>query len=160
MNIDVVTIEMPEGCNFILGMSHFIKTVEDLHELMVNSAPNVKFGLAFSEASGPRLVRYSGNDDSLAKRAAELMMKIGCGHCFAVFMREAFPINVLGALKSVYEVVNVFCATANPVQVLVARTEQGGGVVGVVDGESPLGIEGEEDKKKRYEFLRKIGYKL
>ena len=159
MNIDVVKINMPEGCNLIFGMSHFIKTVEDLHELMVNSVPGVKFGVAFSEASGDRLVRYSGNDDELSKVAADNLMKIASGHCFMILMKNAFPVNILQSLKSVYEVVNVFCATANPVQALVVRTEQGGGIIGVVDGEPPVGIEDEAARQKRHEFLRTIGYK-
>lgn len=159
MNIESVKIEMPADCNLIFGMSHFIKTVEDLHELMVNSVPGVKFGLAFSEASGDRLVRFAGNDDALALAAAQNVMKLGCGHCFLIFMKNAFPVNILQSLKNVYEVVNVFCATANPVEVLIARTEQGGGVLGVVDGEAPLGIEDEAGKKKRHQFLRTIGYK-
>ncbi len=159
MNIDVVKINMPEGCNLIFGMSHFIKTVEDLHELMVNSVPGVKFGVAFSEASGDRLVRYSGNDDELSKVATDNLMEIASGHCFMILMKNAFPVNILQSLKSVYEVVNVFCATANPVQALVVRTEQGGGIIGVVDGEPPVGIEDEAARQKRHEFLRTIGYK-
>ena len=160
MKIDTVKIQMPEGCNLVLGMTHFIKSVEDIHELMVNSVPNVRFGVAFCEASGDRLVRYSGNDQDLAKAAADNIFRIGAGHSFLVFMRDAFPVNVISGLKNVYEIVNLFCATANPVEVLVARTEQGSGILGVVDGESPLGVEDEAAKKKRHEFLRKIGYKL
>lgn len=160
MQFDVVKIEMPEGCNLILGMTHFIKSVEDIHELMVNAVPTVKFGVAFCEASGDRLVRFSGNDQALAKAAADNIFKIGAGHSFLIFMRDAFPVNVLTSLKNVYEVVNIFCATANPVEVLIARTEQGGGILGVVDGETPLGIEDDAAKKKRHEFLRRIGYKL
>ncbi len=159
MNIEVVKIDMPEGCNLIFGMSHFIKTVEDLHELMVNSVPGVKFGVAFSEASGDRLVRFSGNDNELANAAAQNLLKIACGHCFLIFMKNAFPVNILPALKNVYEIVNVFCATANPVQALVVRTELGGGIVGVVDGEAPLGIEDDAGRQKRHQFLRNIGYK-
>lgn len=160
MKIEAVRIDMPEGCNLIFGMSHFIKTVEDLHELMVNSVPGVKFGLAFSEASGDRLIRFSGNDDELANSAARNLMKIASGHCFLIFMKNAYPVNILPALKNVYEVVNVFCATANSVQALIARTEQGGGIVGVVDGEAPLGVEDEAARQKRHQFLRSIGYKL
>jgi adenosine/AMP kinase len=159
MNWEVVPITMPDGCNLILGMSHFIKTVEDLHELMVNSVPGVKFGLAFSEASGDRLVRFSGNDDALATAAAIQVEKFGCGHCFLIFMRDAFPVNILQSLKNVYEVVSVFCATANPVQVVIARTDQGGGIMGVIDGQAPLGIEDDTARRQRHEFLRKIGYK-
>jgi hypothetical protein len=160
MQLETIKIDIPSDCNLILGMSHFIKTVEDVHELMVNSVPGGKFGLAFCEASGDRLVRFSGNDDDLARTAADNIFKIGAGHSFLIFMRNAFPVNVLTRLKDVYEVVSIFCATANPVQVIVARTEQGTGILGVVDGESPLGIEDDTAKKKRYEFLRKIGYKL
>jgi uncharacterized protein len=160
MQLDVVKISMPDGCNLILGMTHFIKSVEDIHELMVNSAPSVKFGVAFCEASGDRLVRFSGNDAALAKAAAENIREIAAGHSFLIFMRDAFPVNVLNGLKHVYEVVNVFCATANPVEVVIARTEQGGAILGVVDGEAPLGIEDEAAKTKRHEFLRTIGYKL
>ena len=159
MNIEAVKIEVPEGCNLVLGMSHFIKTVEDIYELMVNSVPGVKFAAAFSEASGDRLVRVSGNDDQLIKTAGEMVMKISCGHCFLIYMRNAYPVNILQSLKNVYEVVNIFCATANPVQALVVRTEQGGGIVGVVDGEAPLGIEDDTAAKKRHQFLRAIGYK-
>ena len=160
MQFETVKIAMPEGCNLILGMTHFIKSVEDIHELMVNSVPTVKFGVAFCEASGDRLVRFSGNDAVLAKAAADNIYKIAAGHSFLIFMRDAFPVNVLTGLKNVYEVVNIFCATANPVEVVVARTEQGGSILGVVDGETPLGIEDDAAKKKRHEFLRKIGYKL
>ena len=159
MNIEAVNLEVPDGCNLVLGMSHFIKTVEDIHELMVNSVPGVKFGVAFSEASGDRLVRVSGNDDQLIKTAGEMVMQIACGHCFLIYMRNAYPVNILQSLKNVYEVVNIFCATANPVQALVVRTEQGGGIVGVVDGEAPLGVEDEAGAKKRHQFLRTIGYK-
>lgn len=159
MNIEAVKIDMPEGCNLIFGMSHFIKTVEDLHEMMVNSVPGVKFGVAFSEASGDRLVRCSGNDSVLIKAAADSLMKIASGHCFLIFMENAFPVNILQSLKNVYEVVNVFCATANPVQALIVRTEQGGGIIGVVDGEAPVGIEDEAARAKRHQFLRTIGYK-
>ncbi len=160
MNIEAIKIDMPEGCDLIFGMSHFIKTVEDLHEMLVNSVPGVKFGLAFSEASGDRLVRFSGNDTTLAQAAAENVKRLACGHCFLIFIRDAYPVNLLQSLKSVYEVVNVFCATANPVEAIVARTAQGGGILGVVDGEAPLGIEDESAKKKRHGFLRTIGYKL
>jgi uncharacterized protein len=160
MQFETVKIAMPEECNLILGMTHFIKSVEDIHELMVNSVPTVKFGVAFCEASGDRLVRFSGNDAALAKAAADIIYRIAAGHSFLIFMRDAFPVNVLTSLKNVYEVVNIFCATANPVEVVVARTEQGGSILGVVDGETPLGIEDDAAKKKRREFLRKIGYKL
>jgi len=160
MNTDVVKIEAPKDTNLIFGMSHFIKTVEDLHEVMVNSVPGIKFGIAFSEASMERLIRSSGNDDELIKAAEENLLKIGCGHSFLVFMRDAFPINVMTNLKNCVEVVRIFCATANPVQVIVAETDQGRGVMGVVDGEPPLGVEGDKEKQHRTEFLRTIGYKL
>jgi adenosine/AMP kinase len=159
MEFEIVKIEMPAECNLILGMSHFIKTVEDVYELMVNSVPGVKFGVAFCEASQERLVRHSGNDPELTKAAAENIFRIGAGHSFLIFMREAFPINVLPGLKNVFEVVRIFCATANPVEVLLVRTEQGKGIIGVVDGESPLGIEDAAQQHDRHEFLRKIGYK-
>ncbi|MCC6963723.1 MAG: adenosine-specific kinase [candidate division Zixibacteria bacterium] len=160
MNLEAVKIEMPEGCNLIFGMTHFIKSVEDLHEMMVNSVPGVKFGLAFSEASGDRLVRYSGNDPGLAQAAADNVKRFACGHCFLIFMRDGYPVNVLQSLKNVYEVVTVFCATANPVEAVIARTAQGGAILGVVDGEPPLGIEDDVAKQKRHAFLRTIGYKL
>lgn len=159
MNIESVKIEVPEGCNLVLGMSHFIKTVEDIYELMVNSVPGVKFGVAFSEASGDRLVRVAGNDPELTKFAGETVMRLASGHCFLILMRNAFPVNILQGLKNVYEVVNIFCATANPVQALVVRTKQGGGIVGVIDGEAPVGIEDEAAAQKRHKFLRTIGYK-
>lgn len=159
MNVEAVKLDMPEGCNLIFGMSHFIKTVEDLHELMVNSVPGVKFGVAFSEASGDRLVRFSGNDDELSAAAAQNLLRVACGHCFLIFMKNAFPLNILPGLKNVYEIVNVFCATANPVQALIVRNDQGGGIIGVIDGESPTGIEDENARQKRHQFLRTIGYK-
>lgn len=159
MEFHVVKIEMPSDCNVILGMSHFIKTVEDVYEVMVNSVPGVKFGVAFCEASQDRLVRFSGNDDELSRAAADCIQRIGAGHSFLIFMRDGFPVNVLPALKNVVEVVRIFCATANPVEVLVAGTEQGNGIIGVIDGFGPLGIEDEAAKKVRHEFLRKIGYK-
>ncbi|MCK4856684.1 MAG: adenosine-specific kinase [candidate division Zixibacteria bacterium] len=159
MEFDLIKIEMPKDCNLILGMSHFIKSVEDIHELMITSVPAVKFGVAFCEASQDRLVRFSGNDDQLAQAAAANILKIGAGHSFLIFMRDAFPINCLPALKNVAEVVRIFCATANPVEVLIAKTDQGNGIIGVVDGSSPVGIEDEKAKQDRYNFLRQIGYK-
>ncbi len=155
----VIDIPVPEGTNIIIGMSHFIKTVEDLYEALVTSAPEIKFGIGFCEASGKRLVRHDGNDEELRKLAAESAYKIGAGHVFVVYIKNAWPINVLNALKQVQEVVTIYAATANPVQVIVAETNQGRALVGVVDGYTPLGIEGDEDVKERYEFLRKIGYK-
>ncbi|MDI3502284.1 MAG: uncharacterized protein PWR13_1171 [Archaeoglobi archaeon] len=160
MKIESVRMEIPEGCNIIIGQSHFIKTVEDIHEAMVNSVPNIEFGVAFCEASGKRLIRHSGNSEELRKVAVENARKISAGHVFVLLIRNAYPINVLGALKSVPEVCRIFCATANPLEVIVAETEQGRGVLGVVDGETPLGVEGEEDIEERKRFLREIGYKL
>ncbi|MEA1973247.1 MAG: adenosine-specific kinase [Candidatus Cloacimonadota bacterium] len=159
MELIVEKIKNPNELNFILGQSHFIKTVEDLYEIMVNSSPGIKFGLAFNEASGPRLVRKDGNDPELIRLAVENIKKIGAGHSFIIFMEEGFPINVLPAIKNCREVVNIFCATANPVEVIVAKTEQGKGVLGVIDGGSPLNTELDSDVTARKQFLRKIGYK-
>jgi adenosine/AMP kinase len=152
-------IEYPEGCNIIFGMSHFIKTVEDLYEVMVNSVPGIKFGLAFNEASGPCLVRKEGNDSELIEKAVENQRRIGAGHTFLIILRNAFPVNVLPAIKTCREVATVYCATANPVQVILAKTEQGKGVVGVIDGYSPKGIELDTDIAARKKFLQDIGYK-
>jgi len=152
-------METPEGCNIILGQSHFIKTVEDVYEAMATSTPTVRFGLAFCESSGERLVRVEGNDEDLKKTAAENALSLGCGHSFVVLMREAYPINVLNQLKAVPEVCTIYAATANPLEVVVAETEQGRGVLGVIDGQRPLGVEGEDGIRWRKEFLRKIGYK-
>ena len=160
MNFSSVKLNFPEGSNIVLGMSHFIKTVEDLHEVMVNNVPGAKFGVAFCEASQDRLIRHSGTDIDLEKCAIENAGSIGAGHSFVIVMKDCFPINVLNALKNCVEVVNVFCATANPVEVIVVETESGRGIMGVIDGESPLGVEGDEDISKRKKFLRNIGYKL
>ena len=160
MELLTVKIDKPEDSNVILGQSHFIKTVEDLHEALVNSVPNIKFGLAFCEASGPCLVRASGNDDRLKQLAQENAFALSAGHTFIILVRDAFPLNVLGAIKQTSEVCSIFCATANPVEVVVAETEQGRGVLGVVDGHQSKGIETEDDVAERKEFLRKIGYKL
>lgn len=161
MEIKLVQIEKPEAINFILGQSHFIKTVEDLHEALVNAVPGIKFGVAFCEASGKCLVRTSGTDDTMMNLAAKNAMAIGAGHSFILFLAEGFyPINILNAVKNVPEVARVFCATANPTQVLIAETGQGRGILGVVDGASPLGIEDAEGKTWRKNFLRMIGYKL
>ena len=160
MDWKIIDIEKPEEMNFILGQSHFIKTVEDIHEALVQTVPGIKFGLAFCEASGPRLVRFSGTDDSLVDLARKNALTIGCGHSFIIFLGNAFPVNVLPVLRHVPEICRIFCATANPTQVIVAETEQGRGIMGVVDGESPLGVETEEDIKKRKTFLRDIGYKI
>ncbi len=159
MELEVVKLETPEGCNLILGQSHFIKTVEDLYEAMASSTPTVKFGLAFCESSGDRLVRYEGNDEELKEKAAENALRLGCGHSFVILLREAFPINVLNQIKVVPEVCNIHAATANPLEVIVAETEQGRGVLGVIDGQKPLGVEDEEGIRWRKDILRKFGYK-
>ncbi len=159
LNLHAVAIRIPENSNIVLGQSHFIKTVEDLYEALVNSAPQIKFGLAFNEASGPCLTRTDGNDSELRDAATEIASAVGAGHFFAVVMRDAFPINTLKAVQAVPEVCSIFCATANPVEVIVAATEQGRGVLGVIDGSSPKGVEAPEDKGRRHDFLRKIGYK-
>lgn len=161
MDIQVVTIEKPEPVNFILGQSHFIKTVEDVHEALVNAVPGIKFGVAFCEASGKCLIRWSGTDEAMLELARKNALAIGAGHSFIIFLSEGFfPVNVLNVVKTVPEVAHVFCATANPTEVLVAQTELGRGILGVVDGESPKGIEGGEDITWRKDFLRKIGYKI
>ncbi len=159
MEIIVEKMEIPEDCNIIFGMSHFIKTVEDLYEILVNSVPDIKFGLAFNEASGPCLVRKEGTDTKLMEIAVENQRRIGAGHTFLIILRNAFPINVLPAIKNCREVANIYCATANPVQVIVAKSEQGKGVLGIIDGDSPKGIELDTDITARKNFLRKIGYK-
>ncbi len=159
MEIKTVRIEAPEGSNVILGMAHFIKTVEDIYEAMVNSVPKIKFGLAFCESSGECLVRVEGTDEDLKRAAAKNMLKLGCGHSFIVILRDAYPINVLNALKRVPEVCTIYAATANPLEVIVAETEQGRGILGVIDGLKPRGIEDEEGVKWRKNILRKLGYK-
>jgi adenosine/AMP kinase len=160
MELKIVPIEKPEAINFVLGQTHFIKSVEDIHEAMVTHVPGIKFGLAFCEASGKCLIRWTGTDDEMIELAKRNASNIGAGHSFILFLGEGFfPINVLNALKMVPEVCRIFCATANPTQVLVAETEQGRGVLAVVDGSSPKGIEGEEDIAWRKDFLRMIGYK-
>jgi adenosine/AMP kinase len=161
MNLSSVAIEKPESINFILGQSHFIKTVEDVHEALVNSVPGIKFGVAFCEASGKCLIRWSGTDEAMLDLARKNALAIAAGHSFIIFLGDGFyPVNVLNAVKAVPEVCRIFCATANPVEVLVAETELGRGILGVVDGSSPLGIETEEDIAWRKGFLRMIGYKL
>lgn len=161
MNLTTVKIEKPEDTNFILGQTHFIKTVEDIHEALFTSVPGIKFGLAFCEASGKCLVRWSGTDEAMIDLARRNAQAVGAGHSFIVFLGEGFyPVNVLNAIKMVPEVCRIFCATANPVEVLVAESAAGRGILGVVDGSSPLGIEGEEDIAWRKGFLRMIGYKL
>ena len=159
VKFEVVKVEVPEGTNIIIGQSHFIKTVEDLYEVLVSSVPGVKFGLGFVEASGERLVRHEGTDEELRRKAAEVAYKIGAGHIFVIYLREAWPINVLNEIKNCPEVARVLCATANPVEVVVVETEQGRGITAVIDGFKPLGVEKEGDIRKRMEFLRKIGYK-
>lgn len=160
MQTHIVNIDKPDEMNMILGQAHFIKTVEDLHEAMATAAPGLKFGIAFCESSGPCLVRSSGNDNSLKALAEKNALALGTGHAFIILMEGGFPINVLNSVKRVPEVCRIFCATANPVEVVVAETEQGRGVMGVVDGYSSKGIESEADVAERKEFLRKIGYKL
>ncbi|MGH2660943.1 MAG: adenosine-specific kinase [Actinomycetota bacterium] len=160
MDITTVRFEKPEELNFILGQSHFIKTVEDLHEAVVQSSPTIKFGIAFCESSGPRLVRWSGNDQELIDLAVKNARAIGAGHSFVILLREGFPINVLNAVKMVPEVCRIYCATANPIEVVVGETEQGRAILGVVDGGSPLGVEDEEDIAERKAMLRRFGYKL
>lgn len=160
MELKTVPIENPDALNLIFGQTHFIKTVEDLHEALVGAVPGASFGLAFNEASGPCLTRRSGNDQALTDLAVRNLQAIGAGHTFLIFLKEAFPINVLNSVKMVPEVCRVFCATANPVEVIVAETEQGRGVLGVVDGSSPLGVETDEDVQARKELLRRFGYKL
>jgi adenosine/AMP kinase len=160
MELKTVPIDNPEQLNFILGQSHFIKTVEDLYEAIVNTVPGAKFGLAFCEASDVCLVRHAGTDDELTALARENAMRLGAGHSFIIFMRDMFPVNVLNTIKTVPEVCRIFCATANPVEVIVAETELGRGIMGVIDGFASRGIEGEEDIARRKSFLRAIGYKL
>ncbi|MEW6059025.1 MAG: adenosine-specific kinase [Actinomycetota bacterium] len=160
MEITTVPFDKPEGLNFILGQSHFIKTVEDLHEVLVGAVPGLKFGIAFCESSGPRLVRWSGNDQELIDIAVANARAIGAGHSFVILLKDGFPINVLNAVKVVPEVCRIYCATANPVEVVVGETEQGRGILGVVDGGSPLGVETEEDVAERKDLLRRFGYKL
>lgn len=160
IEIKTVIMKIPEGSNVIIGHTHFIKTAEDLYEVMVNSVPGIKFGIAFCEASGPCLIRAEGNDNSLKEIAIQNARNIAAGHTFVILMKDAFPVNVLNAMKACPEVCSIFCATANPVQVIVAETEQGRGILGVIDGYSPKGVEDEKDIQNRKQFLRKIGYKL
>jgi adenosine/AMP kinase len=160
LGFKTVKIQVPEGCNVILGMAHFIKTVEDLYEAMVSSVPNIKFGIGFCESSGPCLIRHEGNDSELRQLAAKEALELGCGHSFIIFLKEAYPLNVLTKIKQVAEVCTVYAATANPLEVVISETEQGRGVVAVVDGLKSKGIETEEDMRARKKFLRQIGYKL
>jgi adenosine/AMP kinase len=160
MRVDVVPIEKPEEANVIVGQAHFIKTVDDLHEALVQAAPAARFGIAFCESSGPRLVRRSGTDDDMTALAVRNAEAIGAGHAFVILLRNLFPINVLNAIKAVPEVCGIFCATSNRVEVLVATTEAGSGIVGVIDGGSPMGVESEADATDRRALLRRLGYKL
>ena len=154
MELKTVKIDIPEGLNIIIGQSHFVKTVEDMYEILMGSSPSLKFGIAFSEASGPCLVRYEGNDEELTGLAAEASFNLACGHTFVIFLKDGFPINVLNAIKACQEVCNIICATANPVEVLVAVTGQGRGIIGVVDGFPPMGIESDQDIQWRKDFLK------
>jgi adenosine/AMP kinase len=160
MELTTVRLEMPEDSNLILGQTHFIKTAEDLYEIIVTAVPQARFGIAFTEASGPCLIRTEGNSAGLVEAAAKNVQMIGAGHIFCILLQGAFPINILNQVKGCPEVCRIFCATANPLEVVVAGTQQGKGVLGVIDGFSPKGIETAEDKAHRKEFLRKIGYKL
>jgi len=160
VEIRTVQFEKPEELNLILGQSHFIKTIEDLHEVLVGASPTLKFGVAFCESSGPRLVRKSGNDPELVELAVRNALSIGAGHAFVILLKDGFPINVLNAVKAVPEVCGIYCATANPVEVVVGESEQGRAILGVVDGGSPLGVEDDEDIASRKELLRRFGYKL
>lgn len=159
MQIEPLRLQVPEGYQLIMGQSHFIKTVEDLYETLASSMPGIKFGVAFCEASGKALVRFDGSDPEATSLATEFARKVGAGHCFVIVLRGAFPINVLNRIKAVEEVAGVYCATSNAVTVLVADTGEGRGVLGVVDGVSPKGLESGDDKRERKEFLRKTGYK-
>lgn len=160
MDLKIVKIDPPKDSNIIIGMAHFIKTAEDLYEALINSVPTIKFGLGFCESSGPCLVRHEGNDEELRRLAAEKAYEIGCGHSFLIYIENAYPLNVLDKIKKVPEVCTIYAATANPLEVLIAETAQGRGIVGVVDGLKSKGIETDANIKERREFLRKIGYKL
>jgi adenosine/AMP kinase len=160
METTTVKVDIPAGCNVILGQTHFIKTAEDLYEIIATTVPQAKFGVAFTEASGPCLIRAEGNDDGLIGACVRTLGAIGAGHVFCIYLRDAFPVNVLNPIKNCPEVCRVFCATANPLEVVVASTPAGKGILGVIDGSSPKGVEQQADKAQRKEFLRKIGYKL
>jgi len=159
LELKSIPLEIPEGGNIIVGQSHFIKTVEDIYETIVNTVPQMKFGVAFNEASGPCLIRFDGNDAALKDCAVANAAKIAAGHIFVIVMKEGYPINILGRIKEVPEVCGIYCATANPCDVIVAESAQGRGILGVIDGSSPAGVETDEDAKKRHGFLRMIGYK-
>jgi adenosine/AMP kinase len=160
LSFDVVAIDKPEDANVVVGQSHFIKTVEDLHEALVGVGSHLRFGIAFCEASGPRLVRVSGNDDDLIRLVTKNGLAIGAGHCFVVLLRGGFPVSILNSVKAVPEVCTIFCASANPVDVIVAVNAQGRGIVGVIDGSPPAGVETDADRAERHDLLRQIGYKL
>jgi adenosine/AMP kinase len=160
LELTTLKIQPSQDCNVILGQAHFIKTAEDLYEALVNSVPNIKFGLGFCESSGPCLVRVEGNDDELRRLASEKALELGCGHSFIIFLKNAYPLNVLAKVKDVPEVVGIYAATANPLEVVIAETEQGRGIIGVIDGYKSKGVETEKDTTDRRVFLRKIGYKL
>ena len=160
MELLSVRMEIPEGANLILGQSHFIKTAEDLYEVVVNTVPGAKFAVAFNEASGPCLIRAEANDHDLLRAAIANAQAVGAGHLFVLLVRQAHPVNLLSRVRDCFEVCSIYCATANPVEVIVAQTAQGRGILGVVDGGSPKGVEGPSDRKSRHEFVRKIGYKL
>ncbi len=160
MELRTIKIGIPEGCNIIIGQTHFIKTAEDLYEIFVTTVPQARFGIAFTEASGPCLIRAEGNDETLTSECIKNLQLLGAGHVFCILVKNAYPINVLNPIKNCPEVCRIFCATANPLEVIVAATEQGNGVIGVIDGFSPRGVETPEDKAQRKEFVRKIGYKL
>jgi len=159
MELSTVKIEIPQDTNVIIGQSHFIKSVEDIYEAITSTVPQAKFGFAFCEASGPCLIRYDGNDDEMEKLAIGYAQNIACGHSFIIILKNAYPINVLNTIQNVPEVCRIFCATANPLEVIVAQSEQGRGILGVIDGEVPRGIETAEHIKERIEFLKKVGYK-
>ena len=160
MELKIIKIKIQEDCNMVLGMAHFIKTVEDLYEALVNTVPNIKFGIGFCESSGPCLVRHEGNDNKLRELASKYAFNLACGHCFIILMKNAYPINVLDKIKQVPEVCTIHAATANPLEIVVTETEQGRGIMGVIDGFKTKGTETPKDLKERKEFLRKIGYKL
>jgi adenosine/AMP kinase len=159
LNFETVSLEFPADTNIIVGQTHFIKTAEDMYEAVVNTVPQAKFGLAFNEASGPCLTRSEGNDDDLRQLAVKNVQALAAGHVFVLIVRNAYPINLLNTIQNIPEVCSIFCATANPVEIVIAKTAQGSGVMGVIDGNSPKGVEGPQDIIARKEFLRKIGYK-
>lgn len=160
MEFKAIKVLIPGDCNIILGQTHFIKTAEDLYEIIATTVPQAKFGIGFTEASGPCLIRTEGNDGDLVAVCIKTLQDIGAGHVFCILLKDAYPVNVLNAIKTCHEVCDIYCATANPLEVLVASTEQGNGIIGVVDGFPPKGAETPDDRKQRKEFLRKIGYKL